>query len=652
MRKLLIILGLFIIVLNSNSQETKTFRKIRVNESIKLKDSVVVFMYADTLINKTYVDNLSAATNYNRDSIADYNVDSLIMSKADTIYYADTAFNVYPGSLVGTLIVDSLRNDTLWFTDGTGSVVYLRNSGDSLFFWDTEGEKAFANLAEYTDISDSIADLATQSDVSDSASSRPDNAFNIFNITDNTKIIDFDASNITTGNEWTIIMADKDVDLDQVHAPPSGTDGQFLLSDGSSGFATDTYLTTDNILIGQYGNTRFGLGALANIGPGMSMTAIGGGAGALCYGDGNTMIGSNALAQITNQVQCIAIGRYAGYYNTSLSNRLFINAGNRTSLLKDTTQSIIYGVMSGETYNQRLYLNANTYISDKLIVTDSTDLGDRYKVGEVWQTDSTFYLVNSDGDSIILKLDTAYFDSTHIDVMSMSIGGGDILTTSDTVNNEDIEFDSLSIVKINSKVDSIILNANVHVANNLVVGDSVYIFNADSARFNGNLIVDGYTIRNNYKYAAYMEPDSIITTSLTTNWQYIGNGENNKFTDLRNIGFTFDGDTIAFLQRASDLRDSIDCRITYSCESSTSNVNKTVFVGIFIKSVGESVYREIPQCTKTARTSTAGIYYTGPILTSVPLWLKDDDKIQIHVKCAASTTTLSTKRFTINLFEG
>lgn len=40
-----------------------------------------------------------------------------------------------------------------------------------------------------------------------------DNAFSIFNFTDNTKIIDFDASPITTGNTRTITMADADVDL-------------------------------------------------------------------------------------------------------------------------------------------------------------------------------------------------------------------------------------------------------------------------------------------------------------------------------------------------------------------------------------------------------------------------------------------------------
>ena len=53
-------------------------------------------------------------------------------------------------------------------------------------------------------------------------------------------------------------------------------------------------------------------------------------------------------------------------------------------------------------------------------------------------TDSTLTLFNSSNDSIILKLDTASFDSTHIDVLSMSIGGGDVLASSDTVNTNDI----------------------------------------------------------------------------------------------------------------------------------------------------------------------------------------------------------------------
>ena len=72
-----------------------------------------------------------------------------------------------------------------------------------------------------------------------------------------------------------------------------------------------------------------------------------------------------------------------------------------------------------------------------LILFPIVTIGQVYDVSTVGRaniTDSTLSLENSVGSTIDLALDTSSFDSTHIDVMSMSIGGGDILATSDTAN--------------------------------------------------------------------------------------------------------------------------------------------------------------------------------------------------------------------------
>lgn len=49
-----------------------------------------------------------------------------------------------------TVTLDSLssRQDTIWLTNGAGSVIYLRTSGDSLYFGDLDGEKNLGQLSE------------------------------------------------------------------------------------------------------------------------------------------------------------------------------------------------------------------------------------------------------------------------------------------------------------------------------------------------------------------------------------------------------------------------------------------------------------------------------------------------------------------------
>jgi hypothetical protein len=69
-----------------------------------------------------------------------------------------------------------------------------------------------------------------------------DNQFTVFNVTDNTKIFDIDAgTNITTGNTRTLIMADRDVDLQD----PT-FDSVTLIDGGTVGQAAGPLLTFDD----------------------------------------------------------------------------------------------------------------------------------------------------------------------------------------------------------------------------------------------------------------------------------------------------------------------------------------------------------------------------------------------------------------------
>jgi hypothetical protein len=113
------------------------------------------------------------------------------------IEYKGTAFLIY------RLVVS--RN-----AGGTVSTLYTGGSGDDL-----------RGVSPGTGAGGSSAGTA----ITDFA----DNQLTIYNITDNTKIIDFDASSITTANTRTITMADANVDLADIalnttHRGSAGTD--------------------------------------------------------------------------------------------------------------------------------------------------------------------------------------------------------------------------------------------------------------------------------------------------------------------------------------------------------------------------------------------------------------------------------------------
>lgn len=214
--------------------------------------------------------------------------------------------------------------------------------------------------------------------------------------------------------------------------------------------------------------------------------------------------------------------------------------------------------------------------------------------------------------------------------------------------------------KLNQVIDSInnyqnVVNTKVVIINDSVYIGGVYISSVTYSPSYDTIIADvGIISRiftNKYQAFAYEDPDSVIVTSLTTSWAFLGGGGDNKFSNILVDGFSFDGDTLMFDQGVDDTRDSIQFVINYGGQSATSSVNESVYNGIFIKGALESTYTEYRPCTKISRTTTADVYYTGPTCNPTPIWLKDGDKIQIRARCAETTTTLSTTNFSIYLCE-
>lgn len=167
---------------------------------------------------------------------------------------------------------------------------------------------------------------------------------------------------------------------------------------------------------------------------------------------------------------------------------------------------------------------------------------------------------------------------------------------------------------------------------------------------NANTMVNGHLTRVFYGAAAYVPDDSTLTTNASTTWTFVGAGANNKFANIYTNGFAFDGDTLYFNQETSDTRDSVCFTLGWSTSSSSSVVNKIVSYGIFTKRVGESTYTEKPWLTMTNKLAAAGDLYSWGCVP-VPIYLTDGEKIQIRVKVAATTSTITTEDFVTCLKE-
>src|SRR6185312_14343697 len=83
-------------------------------------------------------------------------------------------------------------------------------------------------------------------------------------------------------------------------------------------------------------------------------------------GSDNSAWGINTLNNNTSGARNIAIGAYAGKYNSTASDQLFVNSTDRTNYTGDTTNSLLYGQQTTSMWTQflrvngELVLNANT----------------------------------------------------------------------------------------------------------------------------------------------------------------------------------------------------------------------------------------------------------------------------------------------------
>jgi hypothetical protein len=448
----------------------------------------------------------------------------------------------------------------------------------------------------------------------------------------------------------------------------------------------------DNISIGDYplfanqsGDFNVAIGyASMSQGTGMtSNTGIGTQSLRNVTGDYNTAVGVDALFSLTSGANNIAIGYHSARYLTTESNRIVINSLGRTNKLGDTTLSPIYIYQAATTANQQLYFNGNVNISDDLTVDRNTILGENTDdstliSGKLYAGNMVFDPTYAEDDGGIVLKDGVNFNIGYINdldnadnlfqVLYDQGGNNNILLYYDdpliaiNIQNSDstitIKGNYIKFIDINSndtvtiRDGTIGVENNANIGNNLTVGSNALMCGSlnDSVYIKGYLYVDGHINRTHYNAAAYLDPDSTITTSVTTSWIYLGDGANNKFSNLESVGFSFDGDTLQFDQDTEDLRDSIKFEISYGCESSASSNNMTVYNGIFIKSTGDSDYVEKRWLTKRSRLIASGTYYAGPTCTSMPIWLKDGDKIQIRAK-GGDTYTLSTQSFGIYLVE-
>ena len=87
----------------------------------------------------------------------------------------------------------------------------------------------------------------------------------------------------------------------------------------------------------------------------------------------------------------LALGYYAGLYNTTVSNQLFINTLDRGSYANDVSNSLIYGIFNATPANQTLSLNAG------IINMPYLPTADPHVLGQIYQVLATHVLMVSNG---------------------------------------------------------------------------------------------------------------------------------------------------------------------------------------------------------------------------------------------------------------
>jgi hypothetical protein len=167
--------------------------------------------------------------------LADGEIAFLKTSKLAKIGNGVTPFNSLPYWVLAS--AESGESNTASISTsstGTGQI-FKEKSGVDLVF---KGIKAGANIVLNNDTDDLVISAT-------STLSNLDGTFEILNTADNTKIIDFDASDITTGTTRTITMADKNINLSEMATVITIEDVSILSASWTDDTATSGYWLYD-----------------------------------------------------------------------------------------------------------------------------------------------------------------------------------------------------------------------------------------------------------------------------------------------------------------------------------------------------------------------------------------------------------------------
>lgn len=131
------------------------------------------------------------------------------------------------------------------------------------------------------------------------------------------------------------------------------------------GYYAIRYTTgSDNTAVGY--NSQEGVGNISN------NTSVGSNALSATTGSNSTAIGQSALQLSTSGNSNIGVGYYAGRYNTSAGNQLFINSLDRNNLSGDKDSSIIYGVQATSIGSQALTINGNLLVNTTTLIPSAS----------------------------------------------------------------------------------------------------------------------------------------------------------------------------------------------------------------------------------------------------------------------------------------
>ena len=167
-------------------------------------------------------------------------------------------------------------------------------------------------------------------------------------------------------------------------------------------------------------NTAVGYSALGSGSSGVQNTAMGYFALDNSTGNSNTAIGFRAGSGNTIGTGNVFLGRFAGRYQTTADNQLFINNQDRFSAAADITDSLIYGVFDSVPSNQILTLNAKVGINMAPSGGSALDVNGFIRTsgggsGIVGDDSSGLQLFAATGHTVAMTINTA--DRIHIQAL-------------------------------------------------------------------------------------------------------------------------------------------------------------------------------------------------------------------------------------------